>query len=373
MNDFNRDKNKDEYLNDSSVDAVWDSSHDVFDRLTVDDIMNYTPSISELIYDCNLRNVSMKILDRLDGIDCLKYIGVSKYVTHYWVCYQMSFIYSIKKISDSIISFDPIQPYALYDIGFNMTSFGNVSELLAFYSTGGRFPISEFIQVTFMNRFLSETKEATYNFFGIRYFRSKIFRLEAPYSTNCINYNYRESLTRCINDSVVSNFGRLSVMSQHTNGSMPMISELFLEDENTSYSYINIVKACEELIPNDECYTSIFTTSNDEKLPWSILYVSSMLPDTGDIYIETRPRMVFLDYMTLCFSCFGTWLGFSFLGLNPFKNKSDIASFSDNALLIKFRRMQLRNENLFRLMFDGLKQQQDWMKQMDQEIAQIKY
>lgn len=63
-------------------------------------------------------------------------------------------------IIDFMISFDPIQPYAVNTVSFNMKLFGKVTEFLAFFNAKSMLPKDEIVHATTMDRIL---KDSTYN------------------------------------------------------------------------------------------------------------------------------------------------------------------------------------------------------------------
>ena len=206
-----------------------------------------------------------------------------------------------------------------------------------------------------------------FNGFGIRYKKDTIDNLEPPYSTQCRKAKQRDHYLACVNESVVSKFNRLSPMSQHMSGSLKLMSVPLLDNLSNAQAYFDIMKNCGEIFDWFDCYISVYTSTNDERIKLDAFLVYPLLHNQGDIIIKNRPRLIFLDYIILTFSCFGTWLGFSVLGLNPFKWKKGSVAPSDEAVLRR-RPMYQDQEKINRLLFDTLKQQQERIEQMDQEL-----
>lgn len=53
---FNKIEDRNESIDESSFDNLWYTTHSLFDRLTVDDILKYTPDTNEVIEECYLRS-----------------------------------------------------------------------------------------------------------------------------------------------------------------------------------------------------------------------------------------------------------------------------------------------------------------------------
>ena len=348
--------------------SQWELIVMLFDNVTVNEILKYSPSIDETIADCSLRNVTPgESMSYPKGNECLKFLQVSKYVSNYYICYR--FILKIRLaggFDDVMIAFDTMEPYVVNSISFNMSLFSHVAQFIALYNSKDNLPTEELIQATNLDRVLQSDDQVMYNSFGIRYKVDRIQNLEPPYTTMCRNALARNHYLACVNESVVSKFNRLSSMSPHTNGSLKLMCHSLVPNITNALKYFDIVKDCRNMFHWNDCNISVFTSSNDEKIRWNKFQVYSMLPDQFDISIKNRPKLVFLDYMTLCFSCFGTWLGISVLGLNPFKwRKVQSVSPVDHEPMFS-PRIKSMYQNI-QLLLETVKQQQEWMVQMDQE------
>lgn len=133
---------------------------------------------------------------------------------------------------------------------------------------------------------------------------------------------------------------------------------------------MNIVRSCRNIFNCDDYYKSVYTFSNDEKIRWNKFLVYPILPNQPDINTDSRLRLLFLHYATLHFSCFGAWLGISVLGLNPSKWKQvqPISRIAHEPVVSD--RISPMYQTI-RLLLETEKQQQEWMVQMDQELAKL--
>ena len=281
----------------------------------MDEILKYSPSIDETIDYRSLRNVKPgNIMSYPAGNECLKHFQLSKHVSNYFFCYRFILNTSLEGYDDAMIVFDTIEPFVASLISLNLSLFDKVAEFMAFYNSKDSLPREEIIQATSLDRILLSDNQVMYNNFGVRYKVDIIQDLELPYTTRCRKAVARDHYLACVNESVVSTFNRLSPMSQHTNGSLKLMSDLLLQNITNAEKYFDIVQNCRNIFNWNDCCKSIYTSSNDEKIRWNKFQLYSILPDQPDMYIDSRPRLLFLDYATLSFSCLGTWLGISVLG-----------------------------------------------------------
>ena len=311
-------------------------------------------------------------MNYLPGDQCLKILEVSKYVSNSFVCYRFILKISMDGFDDAMIAFDPKVPYVVSLISFNMSLFDKVTDFMAFYNSKDSLPTEDLIQATGLDRILQSDNQVMYNSFGVRYKVDIIQDLELPYTTRCRKAVARDHYLACVNESVVSTFNRLSPMSQHTNGSLKLMSDHLLQNTTNTEKYFDIVRDCRNMFNWNDCNILVFTSANDEKIRWNTFQVYSMLPDHPNIFIESRPRLLFMDYATLTFSCFGTWLGFSVLGLNPFKGKKN-ATVVPAAEAAPMRSVyQSGQKRINQLLLNTLKEQQESIAQINEESQTMK-
>lgn len=351
----------------SSARTAWKSSV-LINNLTVNQILKYTPSTEETIQKCGLRSVTEdKIFSYFSGKECQKYIQVSKYLSNFFVCYRFVFVTTVRA-DRYLIPFDPYEPYNLKYIKFNKTMFDHFDSFLALHNSESFLPKRELEFATQIGRgYDYDRQKVLFNLFGLRSYTSTINRLEPPYTTQCKKYNYADALKECINNSVVKDLNRLSPISQHIDGNLRLVTAKFLDNHTNTRKYSGIVKRCRENFPKFECQTQYTISSVDDRQVWNDFIINIVLPDTGSIIVDNFEKMLFIDYITFALSCFGTWMGFSFLGLNPFESKRTEKIVDDNAFLQK----QFENRRLIHLLFQGMKQQQQWIEANDEHINRV--
>lgn len=340
----------------------WDAIYRLRDKVSVDDIISYTVSISDAISYCMLRNASnISTVNYFYGDECLNHMKVSKYVSNYHICYQFKLLNVMDNYDDGVLAFDPVEPRSVNQIALNDSKFARVSNFLAFYTSkkSSASASEELIQSTLLDRALDKDGIPLFNSFGVRYYNTDIQRLEAPYETNCRTYNKRDLFLECVNQAVIDTFGRLSPMSQHWNGTRRLLSYKLLIDPALDMKYVNICIKCMNIFKWNDCNFNLITSSNDERLKWEYFIIYSIFPDTVDTRIGNRPRLTFLDYVILCTSCFGTWTGVSFMALNPFKNRHRKVESNQSMIEICKLRRQMATQNMVNnLLFDVLKHHQ---------------
>lgn len=335
---------------------IWEHAQDILDTLSVNDLQDYSPSISETISYCALRNGTKgKIISYFQEHECNENIAITKYVNNHRICYQIKLLKPMNGIDDSIISFDPFEPNIVNIIAFDSELFKNISFFNAFYSYNDGTMTDELIQTTLLDRVV-DNGHPLYNGFGLRYYESRVKNLKSPYTTKCRDYNQREEYFKCVNDSLVLKYNRFSPMSRHVSGNLKLMTVKLLSNVSISQSYIDITQQCTAKYQDRYCDYKLITSSNDERVKWPDFNVYSLLPDTLSIVINHRPRLIFTDYIILVFSSFGTWLGISFLGLNPFKYVEGNATAAIHSTVDQVPNIQ--NTILFRLILDTLREHQ---------------
>ena len=119
---YNDDTNQNITYNDTSIQSIWESKRKFYDNLTVDEILEYTPKIDEILARCRLRNVTPDgAMIELNRNDCLKYMDVSRFINNYLVCYRFITKNSMENYDDTMIAFDPVEPYASSQIIFSLS------------------------------------------------------------------------------------------------------------------------------------------------------------------------------------------------------------------------------------------------------------
>lgn len=357
-------------INFSSILSAYDTLHDMAENLTIDQIIRYTPTVSQTLIVCALRKATnSSIVSYFENEVCSEHIAISKFVSNFLVCYRFLFPLTSYAMAPISISSDIYEPLLIQSITFDGTLFKHVSYFVACFNDRNETPVRELTSTTHASRgWRYDESSHGENWFGIRSYQSITHNLAPPYTTMCKKYSYTDCLTTCTEKKINSTFKRSSPMSLYEHGDGKLITGKFLDtDDSYRAIYLDIIDRCEQACPWNQCRRSAFISSIDEAMAWDTFQINTLLQVTASIIVDNGPKMYFIDYMTFISSCFGTWLGISFLGLNPFKFRTGTVSPSHPESV----RMSPASKRLFHLMFQGMKQQQEWIEELDRKVVTV--
>lgn len=158
---------------------------------------------------------------------------------------------------------------------------------------------------------------------GIKSHTYTIHKLEWPYIDECINYgllNYSsryDAVTRCDSEKLFkfkngSTVGRCRYFTRNSDMK-------YLKSKMGNY-FCNYKPECEQTFKYFDCYQTIYLSNierTDEFFQETQLTIN-MAKDTDPSFkIESKPRIDKIDFITYIFGALGSWLGFTFLMLNP--------------------------------------------------------
>lgn len=240
-----------------------------------------------LEYSTKFKN-RFEISYKFDELSERLYFSISRYIHPPNICYQVQGIgqeFDIKRNIINNVTFIQVG----YSLGYpNIHDYDNFVSL---YNIG-----------------VLETKEvvAKQNTFVIK-------KLEYPYTDNCLYYT-KIDIEKLFIQCTIDKYNAL--------GRSIYVSEYESKYENLTYSDSTI--GCSEITPdNDKCdRVAIFSYIQKEDIEHSNLgndYIN-IAGDWGDLpqfVIQSKPRIDNIDYVTYIFGTFGSWIGFSFLMLNP--------------------------------------------------------
>lgn len=160
--------------------------------------------------------------------------------------------------------------------------------------------------------------EIFYGMFDIR-------RLQYPYVEECTSYRDLSSFSRtkaiadCLNEFQLKKYQRLS---KHR--AFSALDERFfnysLELSDTSRPSVSLENEfCNDKFPSFDCEQRDYFTKLTEMLGYSRdMYIDMEKPTEPSFHIESKPRIDTIDFVTYIFGALGSWIGFTFLDLNPF-------------------------------------------------------
>lgn len=195
-----------------------------------------------------------------------------------------------------------------------------------------KLPRNEYVQSIAHKFFIPEENEV----YAITY---EITRQKAPYSDKCFNYgtgsryqDQSDAISDCVNEKTVEKSKKLCAMKMFDNTSeylhMPLqkFDKIGAFDSSTFELQHNFSLQCKSTFHNPDChientftifvpYTEIDREKNifDTKR----LHIKHVFSQMSSYVIRSLAKFRFIDFASLILGCFGTWLGFSFLGIDP--------------------------------------------------------
>lgn len=171
-------------------------------------------------------------------------------------------------------------------------------------------------------------------------FSYNITRQQAPYKDNCMKYeplfsDWNDAIASCINTKTLKEIHRLSafkMFDERFNSSKDMIQNFTdkggkFQESNASDYQRQFTQECKGIYKKPDCFIENSMTLLTSKLtrskpigyqnPKRDILVSQVFSDDASYSIQSSPKFEFVDYVSFVFGCLGTWLGFSFLGINP--------------------------------------------------------
>lgn len=349
----------------ATTDDLWEIGQQLLENSTINDMLHFTHGTEEIMNLCMLRNISKdgKITENLKKDECIKYIDVSKFVYGIFVCYRFVFLNSLNNLDPMLISSDTAAPLLVQAIELNKNLLDKVNSFVTIMNEKNTLPKKEIEVSTTASREINPiTGDIIKNFFGFRYHTTRSKNLKPPYTTMCKDYSSTDCVTECVNEHVIKVFNRSSPMSNHIFGNTKLVTQQFL-NENIDHTrkYLKIVQKCKSNCPWNECVSKVTITYIGESSRLDEFTIYLMLPNTASIIVDTRPNVVPLEYILFVLSCLGTWLGFSFLGCNPFKWKWNILT-KQNTSTINISSNESIEAMDFHLLFQSLKRDMNTQK-----------
>ena len=291
--------------------------------LTLNRIFKFAKNVS--YHACYYRNPNdQREIINLNKSECDSMFMVDKYVTEDLVCYRFQLAtfpkYQFRQnmeaanapgfIYGMVITFDD-HKLSLTPNVHSPDSYGSISRL---------YPAAR------MNLGLQ-------NYMRLSYARYSVTRLPRPYQTMCRSLIDSYTQTGCLKQCGLTQMTSLGVLpyaeeydnndlTNYGNWSIVSLTDKRISAEQFQSNRKKCAKACD-----DNCYDEWYTTDVQEvenrtvwSMPWFLLRVD--LPNRPFTAIEHKPQLLFNEYVIYVMSCFGAWLGISFLDLNPFKSRN---------------------------------------------------
>ena len=291
--------------------------HQELSNLKIKDILELTPQESDVIDGCVIRRGKLFKPLELKQKDCQAFFQVMKSVTGERICY----------------AFIPRQlaNFSVGDVAASMT------HLSVVYQVNVRPSISQssnaFIISTITDpdgnstnilhsRLFQANTENIKTFANSRFAVSgdsiEIRRLPVPFETRCTPGRDREV---CYQNCLADKFGKINrlpwsgLYSQKLD--MTMITDVDLKNVTISNHVESSVTECESRCKLEtECLTQFSRTTVQESQA-DALILSSMLPLSPHMSLNSVPSLNLVEYIKQLGSCFVMWFGLSILLANP--------------------------------------------------------
>lgn len=189
--------------------------------------------------------------------------------------------------------------------------FENLTDL--YISMGQRLPLFDYRRLKIVKNIKAPLVIA------IESFTYSTNKLKQPYTDKCfdygtLNYNSRfDAITKCANMKTIADAGK-------TSGDI-----IIRKNESTNYgifSYQNKYdEICAGMFEQFDCNQRVYFTQvpvpNEVAPPAHRVSLVVLKDSDPSFVIESKPRINNIDYVTYVLGALGSWLGFTFLILNP--------------------------------------------------------
>ena len=291
-------------------------------NLTIKDIMDLTPKVSETMNGCFVRNSDSfgKPNLELNSTECYALFSVTKSVNGERVCYsfvpQMRGNYSVGEVASSL-------------------THGNSAYNLHLSSAVGRayvgILITHFIDPnvdTYYEPLISRMyghhrvngntfKESVFFIYGVSF---EVFRLPRPYERGCTLGHYQQ---KCYEECLLQKLRTINRASFSGFHSHPFDIKLLTWNDFNNKTIVNITQSIYQechvnCMTKLDCYMDFSVTSAKEnKNPTNSFIIISMIPKGPYTSAHSIPLLNFVDYLCQIGSSLGIWFGLSIFSLDP--------------------------------------------------------
>ena len=293
-------------------------------RLSIQQLLDLTPSENQIINSCMLRNVSGNSFEfkEYKQAECYNFFGVKKALTGELICYQ---IFTIESLNYSIYGIANAISHNLHVLSIHLAA--------PFAKSRNLFLSAEYLQKS-VNNLEARKKFPIYSrMFGevlarheddtwlvIRPFVEDYKLLPAPYDTNCTSRYYGRR--PCVVEKTIQRMN-LYPFSEPTNESfsnMKILSSSELQQSSYAQMWKEIQDECKN--QNGQIYCAWSLTSN-LVYPYTYytetnLTLTVSVPGMYPKKIVALPVISLIEYLSSLTTCISIWFGLSALSLNPF-------------------------------------------------------
>lgn len=297
----------------------------VMDALTISNIFKYSPKVSEVFDNCQIRDHDSYNFKSYKTRECLKAFDVTKFYSKEYLCYKIS---PITNLTFSTYYFTTSLEFQnqIYGIALNKTAFKRFGTILPVMNNKDKLPLNSMGYAEIQRLKWNPTLKSHENYtFNLHYYSVTILRLPPPFPTSCLDYeifhnNQYWCRDVCIKNLTVTAFNKLPFSGLITNGdsvNLKHISKHDLLNTTITNSFYYIVKNCMKKCKQLACHESYILTKHQASFYENSQRFKINQPREPFFTITFKPSIEALQFIIFVFSCFGTWFGISALSLNP--------------------------------------------------------
>ena len=275
-----------------------------------------------IISKCMTRSNHSYNYEILDARSCLDIFSVSKSVYLEYVCYRISMKsrQQFRDLRKVMYSRHWSRMMLMFYIDFGFMKSVKLMKLLIHDRADTPYITSSYC-MTF------EVQDPNHSTFKSSYTMYQIQRLASPYTSHCRNYTAdsgnrfmtREScIQECLMRRVIPKTG-LAPFSSFVSEPLP-IRQITMNDvkQNASISQtlVRLESECEGECSQLDCDVDFLITHSESLLEQESKMIV-FTPNSPDILVHEEIAFRLVDFLIFIASCFGSWLGLSFLHFNP--------------------------------------------------------
>ena len=304
--------------------------------LTIAQIFEYSPAVEHFFAECRMRSPDDYTIDAMIGAHCSQWFNVDKFYIQEYICYRVV-PSALRTFPYRKSAFAIYYPNAIYMLSINQTAFPMPRIIRPVLHEARGYPDTSvaYSRWARMERDIEKNKTRNY-IFDVTYIRIGVYRLPAPYPTDCVNYRFtshHSNALRCDYDCVSANttkemgkvpFSGITEIAHN----LKHVSQIDLRDEAFKLRLRAIIKMCAAKCRRLDCnetYTITKFYVDEDTHSVGIRFLINV-PREPFLKIIIRPTLAFVEFLVYVLSSIGTWFGISMLSLNPSKCLSRIAS-----------------------------------------------
>ena len=303
-------------------------------NVTINDIFTFTPDHFASLEDCSFSDGKFRQI-HLNSSKCYAHFLVTKYYTLQFICYHYTFqgitdhprktehqaiYFPYYRLSHSLSA-----PGVMYSLDLNRSLFEPADTMKIVISQGSLPFRSRAFSPTVSRHYHPEWNNASYDLIKISYSLIKMYRMEPPYDTMCVNEHDLLMYSGVCNQKCLIGLttSRLNRIPHSTIIMKPVhlqhVNVQDLADDDFTDQLSEIENLCNKLCNYSSCYevySQTYVVKEDVTPNDEIRFVVES-PRTPAIIIQYSARITQAEYILYLSSTVGIWFGVSVHRLNP--------------------------------------------------------